>query len=257
MNERLCDSLIDYFNRQLTPQEHQLFEEHLKTCSNCREELEELELLTADLPFSSEPVTTPEGMKERVLSAVFNEELKQNGNVIPMTPPPLNNKSEQKIQPEVIKKKPRRNNTFYTIAALLFLSVAGNAYFLSQNGTDGNDTANVAVDHLLNTVALVPTKGNEKATASMVKKGDHTKMVIQASQLEKVKGDQVYQVWLIQKDKPVRAGTFVPSKTGDGSVIFDLNNEESQTNWDTVAVTLEPDANSQTPKGKIVLAASL
>ncbi|MCY1050257.1 anti-sigma factor family protein, partial [Mammaliicoccus sciuri] len=40
-----CEKLYDYFNDQLSKDEIQKFEEHLKTCKNCQEELDELNIL--------------------------------------------------------------------------------------------------------------------------------------------------------------------------------------------------------------------
>ena len=82
-------------------------------------------------------------------------------------------------------------------------------------------------------------------------------MVVQASELQELSNEEVYQVWLIKDDKPERAGTFVTSKDGKGSVVFKFNEEFTKKDWDTVAITLEPDANSQLPQGDIVLASEI
>ncbi|NQD68382.1 anti-sigma factor, partial [Bacillus haikouensis] len=93
--------------------------------------------------------------------------------------------------------------------------------------------------------------------ASIIKQGEQSSLVVQASQLEDLSKEEVFQVWLIKDEKPQRAGTFVTGEDGKGSVVFKMNKEFDKIDWDTVAITLEPDANSQLPQGEIVLASQL
>jgi len=66
----------------------------------------------------------------------------------------------------------------------------------------------------------------------------------------------VYQVWLLEDDKPYRAGFFTPNQEGKGEVAYQVEYEGDH-NWEAVAITLEPDSKSETPKGKIVLSSGL
>ncbi len=83
LNERLryvlrgaamsCDAfgelIPNYFDGVLTAEEYHLFEAHARVCSNCRQALEDV---TAVLRLLSEvgPVALPEGLNERLLTAV-------------------------------------------------------------------------------------------------------------------------------------------------------------------------------------------
>ncbi|MEH7146916.1 sigma-70 family RNA polymerase sigma factor, partial [Priestia megaterium] len=72
-----------------------------------------------------------------------------------------------------------------------------------------------------------------------------------------VKGNEVYQVWLIKGDKPHPAGAFVTDKNGNGTVVYTMSQKEQTEKWDVMAITLEPNANNKTPKGNVVLSSAL
>lgn len=72
--------VIDYFNGHVQGEEKAQFEEHLKNCSACKEELEELTSLMSDIPFLADDQTPPAGMKDRILSQVFEEETVEEKN---------------------------------------------------------------------------------------------------------------------------------------------------------------------------------
>ncbi|MDG0811425.1 anti-sigma factor [Cohnella rhizosphaerae] len=88
------------------------------------------------------------------------------------------------------------------------------------------------------------------ATIVIDKNGTH--LLVQAEQLPKLQGNEAYQVWLIKGQEKFSAGTFL-SDQGTGAIYYTLKNG----GYDTVAITLEPDAFGDQPRGKIVLAASL
>lgn len=72
--------VIDYFNGHLQGEEKTQFEAHIKHCSACKEELEELTSLMSDIPFLAEDQIPPAGMKDRILSQVFEEETVEEKN---------------------------------------------------------------------------------------------------------------------------------------------------------------------------------
>ncbi len=241
MTQHLCDHLLDYFNGHLSELEKAAFEKHLETCSECQEELLELQELSDYLPYASNPIIPPKGLEDRVFAQIDKD-----------TP------FSESVRTEPIRKQKRNRWILPSIAAVLVLSLIGNIYFFNElNGSNQPDSGEVAIDKVLQSVELAAVEGNAKGTASMIKQGQQTSMVIQASELGKLSNKEVYQVWLIKDDKPERAGTFVPSEDGKGSVVYQLSQEFAKKDWDTVAITLEPDANSKLPKGNIVLASKL
>ncbi|BCB02428.1 anti-sigma factor [Bacillus sp. KH172YL63] len=185
----------------------------------------ELRQLAEYLPYASDTVQPPEDLEDRVMASILGEEKKASFD----TPIPAR-----------------------SVAALI-----GNAYLYTQIEDQEKVIQQATIDQVEQYVELAAVSGNAKGTASIIKQGTETSMVIQAADLQKLSNDEVYQVWLIKDDQPERAGTFVPSKDGKGSVIFKFNEAFTEKDWDTVAITLEPDANSQLPQGDIVLASEI
>ncbi|MEK3826713.1 MULTISPECIES: anti-sigma factor [Paenibacillus] len=89
------------------------------------------------------------------------------------------------------------------------------------------------------------------ATIVIDSKGTH--LVVQAEKLPALEGNQAFQVWLIKGDTPKNAGTFL-SHDGTGAVYYTL---DSANDYDTVAITLEPDALGDQPRGTMILAAKI
>lgn len=233
-----CDHLLDYYNGHLSELEKAQFEKHLKSCPQCQEELHELEQLMDYMPFASDVVEPPKDLEDRVMAGILGEE-----------------KRTSIVEPPSKKKK----KTWFlpSVAAALFLSLIGNVYLFSQLEDQDEAVEQATIDQVVQYVDLAAVNGSAKGTASIIKQGTQTSMVVQASELQELSNEQVYQVWLIKDDKPERAGTFVTSKDGKGSVVFKFNEEFTKKDWDTVAITLEPDANSQLPQGNIVLASEI
>ncbi|WP_062322701.1 anti-sigma factor [Paenibacillus pabuli] len=67
------------------------------------------------------------------------------------------------------------------------------------------------------------------------------------------KGNEAFQVWMIKGDTPQNAGTFL-SRDGMGAVYYTL---DSANDYDTVAITLEPDPMGKEPHGTMILAAKI
>ncbi|WP_421383729.1 anti-sigma factor [Bacillus salacetis] len=238
MKEQHCDRLLDYYNEHLSDTERKDFEKHLAECDECKESLQQLHELEDFLPYVSEPVEPPTELEERVFKNILGEEAEK----------------EASLQPPA---RIRRRWIFPAAAALLAVSLLGNAYFITQ--LEGQkETAGIqeSIHQVVKYAQLAAVEGNAKGTASIVKQGDETRLVVQASELENLSETEVYQVWLIKDEKPERAGTFT-IEDGNGSVIFNLNEEYENVDWDMVAVSQEPDANSQLPQGNIVLASEL
>jgi hypothetical protein len=230
-----CDHLLDYYNHHLNESDKEVFEKHLESCSDCQEALNELQQLDEFLPYASEPIDPPEGLEDRVFASIDG-----TANVTPFR-----------------REKTRKRWIFPSLAAVLALSLLGNAYMFTQIQQEEEIAEQATIDQVTEFVELAAVKGNAKGTASIIKQGEQSSLVVQASQLQDLSREEVYQVWLIKDEKPQRAGTFVTGEDGKGSVVFKLNEEFAKEDWDTVAITLEPDAKSQLPQGDIVLASEI
>lgn len=245
MNRQMCDQLVDYFNGQLNEIDKDSFEKHLTICEDCQTELAEWKVLTDDLPYVSETINPPEDMKDRVLNAVFAQETTQQ--VTPITPVALKESITSNNKKKVFPWLP-------ALAAVLMLSLGANIFLASivKNQQQDIVAQNEVVDQLLAYVNLSPVVGDASGTASIVKHGNETRVVVQANSLPKLSNDEVYQVWLIDENGPIRAGTF-KSDSQEGAVVFTLP-EGTDQDWTQVAVSHEPNEESKTPLGNVLMA---
>lgn len=260
-----CDLLLDYFNDQLTKEQQEEFELHLLECKECQEELAELQQLTEDLPYSSEAIDPPSGMKERVLANIVNGTNTSEPEDVPVT----EKKEDDQVTSINEWREPRKTKKkgWYKplIAAVLTLSLVGNGaaliYFTDDEPDEIEPTAKpdeeTSLDTIQKMLSLSPSKGiASEATAMMIEQNNKTNLVVQASDLPPLKGDETYQVWVLEEGKPYRAGTFVSNEKGNGAVSY-IMNFKGKHNFDTIAITKEPNANSKKPKGDILLSSSI
>lgn len=255
---RECEKVLDYFNNELTEEDKEQFERHLETCGDCKEEIEELKLLTEDLPYSSEPVEPPEGMKDRVLSAAFAAEPnpeQEESKVVSL-------EGQRKEDPDEKITKPNRSNQqrwiMRGLAAALTASLIGNVFALtSEEESVSEPPAFESTDQVNQRVNLQGESTSASATAAMIRQNDSQLLTLQAEQLEPLQGEEVYQVWLLEGEQPYRAGTFVANQDGEGAVAFSMDRLPSDIEWDAVAISKEPNSKSQTPQGEVILSSSL
>ncbi|MBT2572164.1 anti-sigma factor [Planococcus sp. ISL-110] len=234
-----CDRLVDYLNGTLSEDEIEQFEEHVKTCTECQEIVE----ATGELPYLADPVEPPADMKARILSNVFEEKPEQNN------PPAALNPAMSPIP--LHRKKSKPNIWRPLIAAVLLASLLGNAYAFLQL-SDQDDAPETAIE----SIELQPSEAFAgTATAEMIQEEGSLNLVVQANQLAELDAGQVYQVWLIKDDQPIPAGAFSPNPNGEGASYYQL--EENLSEWDTIAITLEPETGNELPEGEIVMSAGI
>jgi anti-sigma-K factor RskA len=241
MEQKRCDDLLDYYNGILEGEEKEAFESHLLECSGCQQEWKEWQELTADLPYLSEEVEPPLGMKERILANVTSKET-------------TDNQRHSEAVPIHMNKKTPRSWLTGLLAAGLLLSLCTNAYLFMEN--ENKQVNQEQMSKTFKTVELASEGTESSGIASMVQEDGTTKLVIHTSNMSPVKGTEAYQVWLIEGDKKFRAGTFIPDENGNGAVVFNLTFPEEHT-WNAVAISHEPTAKSKQPRGTIVMASNL
>ncbi|KZZ84756.1 anti-sigma factor [Bacillus sp. SJS] len=247
MKPEQCHHLIDYFNGTMTSEESAEFERHLQECSECREELAELRILTEDLPYLSDPVEPSPGLKNRILEAAYSE-----GQPIKEEPSEFQ-AYKASAEPQIKKSKRSQSLIIGGLAAGLVLSLGANIIQMS----DDKEEQLVQSEVLERKVALASVEGNKtlNANASFLKEKGDQFMVLQADGLPEIKDGELYQVWLIKGEKPVPAGYFTPDEKGNGALVYKVTDEDLD--WDTVAITVENEPNLSAPKGKVVLAGNI
>ncbi|WP_409290243.1 anti-sigma factor domain-containing protein [Peribacillus sp. SCS-37] len=255
MSDKNCSRFIDYVNGHMSAAEAREYEQHAARCEACREDLELWNSVSSELPFLSEPVSPPEGMKERILGNVLSSS--KNGREMTETKTGPEQKGPKESVRPVPVKHSRRNRSWLVpaMAAALFLSAAGNVYLLNSKEDSGKLQPSAAIDTTESFIPLKPVESSAVGTASILNQNGESSIVVQAQKLQQPKKKEVYQVWLIKDDKPYRAGTFTTSG-GQGTVVFHLS-PDMKKEWDTIAITLEPNAESKTPKGSMVLASEI
>ncbi|MCL6603263.1 MAG: anti-sigma factor [Paenibacillus sp.] len=254
----------------------QLFENHLSECVDCQEQLKELKTIIDVLPLAAYEITPPEGMKKRVLGRVLavggiSEDTLEIGKDIDLKPDVIEPESivSSSLSPSIpefsIKKYPapsKKNARLRILCAALAATAAALAIYsgaLQQN-----------VNGLRKELALVNSPSRElkvneavvldpaaqdivaRGLATIVIDTKGTHLLVQAEKLPELTGSEAFQVWLIKGDVKKNAGTFLATK-GTGAMYYTFDPQD----YDTVAITLEPDGQGEQPRGRIILAAEI
>ncbi|WP_280770414.1 anti-sigma factor [Salipaludibacillus daqingensis] len=277
MTERMCEQVIDYFNDQLSDDDKKIFEEHLQNCESCKEELAELRELTDDLPLISEPMEPPRGMKQRVLSSVFDDETEDETTDSKLLTPIDEKVTEEKPLP--VKRKNRGSAFIYgSLAAALLLSLIGNGYLwneqqnlsqdkqqlmmerdiiesdylaLLEEEEEGTGTSDVLLTSNLASVEDEGTQG--QGTATIISENGNVDLVIQVSDMPEATGTEVFQAWVIDDETPYPTGSFNIDENGNGAVTFRIS-DMGDFQIDQIAITLEPQPDNEQPEGQLLLA---
>lgn len=86
--------------------------------------------------------------------------------------------------------------------------------------------------------------------ATIVVDSQGTHLVVQAEKLPQLQDKEAFQVWLIKGDVKHNAGTFL-SHDGTGALYYTFEPGD----YKALAITLEPDAYGEQPRGKVILEA--
>lgn len=282
MKDNKVDKIYEYFNDKLSESEKVQVEQELSMSSESKETLDSINVLHQTLPYSNKEVDPPTGMKQRILESVLNEENgadtnsevekqqdKEDDNHLTAAQSYKSGKGDSSETHQYKKpttspkqnddKKPKiplfRRISVGIMAALLLLSLIGNGvqYFKqkeSQNQSTPMINTNDAQSINLKSMDEDKTQGQAYVSSNKT----HSKLMVEANDIEATKGNEVYQVWVIKDNKPYPAGTFA-TKNDKGMVVFDLSDMDVDEN-DTIALTLEPSPNNNEPKGQMIMASN-
>lgn len=266
--EAVCELAELYVLDALTGDEIEKFKAHAAECEECRKLVSEYRIVMDLLPLASPPVEPPPGMKARILSwmiqpeAPVQVEIPVEKEPVKTVPVQLEAKASAKTKTESRAVPPRRIPIWRYVSLGLAAAVLGLIIYSGQLRGDVNQlqeqitsgSASAQALKVEESAALSPGAGASAASgvATIVKSSSGTHLVVQAENLPELTGTEVYQVWLMQGDKPQNAGTFV-SLDGNGALYYSFQPQA----YDTVTVTLEPDAGGDTPRGQIVLTAAI
>ncbi|WP_042196562.1 anti-sigma factor [Paenibacillus camerounensis] len=260
-NTDLCEWAELYALGALQDDEMERFEVHLQECPECEKLVKEYRQVIELLPLASEPVQPPSGMKKRILSRVTEAEatVQKARDPVSAVPEPVRTERETTVKTVPV---PRKKPLLRYLSAGLAAAVVGLLIYTGQLRQDIGQLqrqADISAGQLQEAkvneaVVLSPSaaEADAKGLATIIADNGGTHLVVQAEGLPELTGTEVYQVWLIKGDVPQNAGTFV-AQGGNGALYYTFEPQQ----YDTVAITLEPDAGGETPRGQIVLAAPI
>ncbi|CAG7644465.1 anti-sigma factor domain-containing protein [Paenibacillus allorhizosphaerae] len=298
MNEERnrCEQLISFFLGEMTEEEEKAFERHMSECSDCREELMQLQEAWSVIPYSMDPLEPQAELKVETLGAILDgsegkpvateilpehtERLKyqrseeQSQAVAPYEPsqqapavrpepseaqPVPAVRYEQVVKrPETVLERIRRRSPRYAAAAVLLVLLLGYAGWLQLSQWQQQDPrAQPDLQlpaHVLGAYNLKPfdpAMPAARGQAWLMKQGGTMQLVLQASGLPELQGEQAYQVWLVKNGDRVNGGTFRVDAQGNGVLTYKI--DEAERSFDTIGITLEPDPKGTKPRGKKVL----
>jgi anti-sigma-K factor RskA len=225
-HERWADGAGAYVLGAMAPDEREAFEDHLATCPQCREDVEQLRPAAEALPMASPPMLPPAALKDRIMAEVEREAalLAQAGAVAD--------------RPERARRKRRFPSLGpWRLAPVAAALLIAGVLIGSQLGGGG------AKDVRFNRAGAMLKIDGDKAT-------------LVADNLPAPPQGKVYEVWVVPKGtktpKPTNA-LFVPR--GDGSAEATVPGDASHIG--SVLVSDEPPGGSETPTGHVLMQADV
>ena len=216
---RYRDDIGAYLLDALTELEQQAFERHLRSCTECQEELERLRPAADALPGSVEQVQPPARLKASLMEVVERE-------------------AEAERQPAP-SRAPRRRFLRPVLAAAGLLIALAIGVAVTQLGADDTRTVAARVDPAM-----------PQAGGSLRIEGDDA--TLRLHDMPELGGTRVYQVWLQHGDRLVPARTFEVGRSGAGRVeLPDVSDAKG------VFVTREPRGGAQVPSENPIVSVPL
>jgi anti-sigma-K factor RskA len=208
------DLLGPYVIGTLEPYEEREVEYHLERCADCREEAQELQLAherLADLAYSTG--APPEDLKARVVAGIPRREAS------------------------------RRVPTWVAAVAAAFCVLAVLAVIITPDLFGGRAMASAN----LSPTGRAPGAGGE---VSIRGTGENMEMRLEAWGLPPCKSEQYYELWLVEGDERVSAGSFSVGQSGRVEVTLSAPNFAAS--YPSVGVTAEYDKDPTASHAKML-----
>ncbi|QGQ99964.1 hypothetical protein EHS13_05660 [Paenibacillus psychroresistens] len=244
-----CENLISYMTGECSEFERAAFERHLRSCTSCRDELQQLRLVWDALPFEMDELEAPADLKNEVMQAI---------HALPV--------DKAQLKKSRLQQKPRAMRSYFAkfgwVAAIVIGVIIGGLWsstFVKKPTDSAGSLLNQPAEVLrtFELKAFGDSLPSAKGTVWVLKHGDTNNVVVNLKGLKKTNGKETYQVWLVKNandpktKKRYNCGTMNVDDQGNGVLTYNINAKYA--NFDAVGVTLEPDANGDAPRGKKVL----
>lgn len=206
------DLLGPFVMGDLDPAEEQMVEEHLESCATCREEAESLRLAHDRLvEFAAASEAPPPHLKDRAVT-------------------------------DLPRPAPRRiAPTWAAVAAAVFLVALGLAYGPSLLG--GREVAAATLEP----TGRAPDAGGE---VEILGDAENMEVRLKAWGLPACEREEYYELWLVEGEERVSAGTFSVGRSGEVEVV--LNAPGFADSYPQVGITAETDTDPRPGEAKML-----
>lgn len=276
MRELKCEELdlLAYLSGSLNTPDHEAVHHHLDWCAACRSERELLEEATKVLPAALKPISPPDTLRAQVLNEAFRVR-PPIAAVRNWAPPDSTVTESRNVGSRSVGSRTRwetdsrkldsqtrwlHNRLFrrllpWSVSVALFVVCLA----LTQNlltETHRVTALQQELVHTATTVALRPTQYLQGASGRVViipaKNG--VKLIVSVANAKPTLGAEVYHVWLLNHGQRNSAGTLTVNRQGIGVLQVSLNGTKAK--FDSIGITLEPNAMTKVPTGPKVLGAN-
>jgi len=210
--------------------------EHIEGCDECRREWREMREVWEALAMDADDIEVPAGLKEDVMSAVFDGE-------------------RRAAERQRSKARLRRGWLMPAACAACLIAGAALGVFYVQHAEEAASKPAAVQQPMLRgqewkLVSYDANMPQITGTAAVVRQGDSQRMVVDVTGLKPTTDDQAYQVWLLHDGERMNCGTFRVDERGKGTLVYYLYDSELDVSG--IGITLEPDALGTAPRGKKV-----
>lgn len=251
-HENTKDLVAAYVLGALTPEETEQMRAHMVSCDECMAEADGYTEIVSALALSVDPEPLPPGFVEGVMATVATRTAESRLDSPGETDAPA--EPVDSGREATVTQLPRSRPAYGLMAvAAVALIVAVLAGALISTTSDLNDTKSDLALERDRIAQLADSEGGMRlgspggeAVGAMLPTDDGGVFVVHG--LRDAPEGRTYQVWLIEDDEPISAGTFDPD-SGLGT----LETDHSLANVEAVAVTVEPQGGSKNPTGLQIL----
>lgn len=221
------------------PDESQVIEAHLRSCSLCRALLVEHRNLVDDLLFAMSPMSAPVGITERMQRRLASTKPSR-------TPRPW-------------WTRLRTGLLVPTLAAAIVLLVGTNVYWLGRtNELERRVATPTSVFDGLSDAPAVYLQADPSAAKEqgvVYTSTDGAVALVCVYDMPALPADKTYQVWLLKDGSRESGGVF--NVTDDGFGLLVVRPQDSLGGYDSLGITVEPAGGSPAPTSPHVLRGSL
>lgn len=240
--------------------ELRILEEHLGTgCEICLQALRENEMVLSSLPYSLDNSPLPPELENKIFTKIEEQE---STHAVSEKTGSVKTSFWKSISPMWL-------NVGSAVAVGLLLILFVNNLSLRNEIADQNrsleslqaslekDTGmmDFMLDPNVETVQLAGAMANVEASGKLMWDKDTQGALLLVSEIPALKQGMEYQVWCVEKGKPVSLGTFTVNKKGQSMMEIDSMPRPSKDMQ--VLVTLEPEGGMPHPTGATYLVGAL